>query len=417
MLQLPLIRKMKLLMVILTGPILVFSILFAINNLLITYEKTERIERRTIWSLVQVGREARRTLYDGNLYLNGKLSSKAFQTQYEVLWSRIPISLAHLENDEADYIAAVTALEEGIVAPTVAIKQLFELIQSAETAILSTTAPDHEYLSHWLMQLNASADFVTKTTMHNIIDDDSDYSEAISKTLLGALLWVGATVLVFFGYITLLVRILWQEYLNIQYLMQHDTLTGLASRDFTIKMLEKYTSAQQNFTIVTFDLNKFKAINDTFGHQVGDSVLMHLAAMFEQALCDADNVVGRMGGDEFIWISPNTDQRYIEKQYAIFLQSLETPYRLNQKHLKLHLSAGGGFAADFDFNINRILEQVDAAMYEAKQQKLTSIQWCNSGNTKHGSNNTKYNNNNKKNEPETTLMEYMIGYQTGTDRY
>ncbi|WP_169446353.1 GGDEF domain-containing protein [Leucothrix mucor] len=383
---------------------MVFSILLAINNLLITYEKTERTERRTIWSLVQISKEARKTLYDGNIYLKDSRTVKQFQTQYQVLWSRIPVALVHLENEETNSGSDIVA-QEGL-APVLAITQMFDLVRSAETAILSPT-PEPDYVSSWLAQLNIAADNVTKNTMHNIIDDNSDYSDAISEALLNALLWVGVTILLFFCYIALLVRTLWQEYQNIQYLMQHDTLTGLASREFTMKALEKNIASKQDFTVVTFDLNKFKAINDTFGHHVGDSVLIHLAAKFENALCDADNIVGRMGGDEFLWISPNTDRRYIEKQYAIFLQSLEKPYRMNRKYIKLHLSAGGGLAADYDFNLNRLLEQIDAAMYEAKQQKLSGINWCQTGSKNHRNNNTQ--NNNNKSDLETPFMKFVSG--------
>lgn len=403
LLQVPLIRKIKLLVVILIGPTLVFSILFAINNLLITYEKTERTERRTIWSLVQISKEARKTLYDGNIYLKDSRTVKQFQTQYEVLWSRIPVALVHLENEES--YNGETVAKEGFT-PVLAVTQMFDLVKSAETVILAPT-PDPDYVSGWLARLNVAADNVTKNTMHNIIDDNSDYSDAISETLLNALLWVGATILLFFCYIALLVRTLWQEYQNIQYLMQHDTLTGLASREFTMKALEKHIANKQDFTVVTFDLNKFKAINDTFGHHVGDSVLIHLAAKFEDSLCGADNIVGRMGGDEFLWISPNTDRRYIEKQYAIFLQSLEKPYRMNRKYIKLHLSAGGGLATDYDFNLNRLLEQIDAAMYEAKQQKLSGINWCQAGSKIHRNDNTQ--NNNNKSDLETPFMKFVSG--------
>lgn len=405
LLQVPLIRKIKLLVVILIGSTLVFSILFSINNLLITYDKTKRVERRTIWSLVQVSKEARKTLYTGNSYLLDSNTLRAFQRQYEVLWSRIPVALIHLENEELNKVDQTLINRE--LNRAQALNQMFELLKSVESIILSP-APDPDFVQSWLAQLNLSADNVTKNTMHYIVDSDSTYAEATSGALLSALIWVGTTILLFFGYIALLVRTLWQGYQNIQYLMQHDTLTGLASRDFTIKVLEKHIANRQNFTVVTFDLNKFKAINDTFGHHVGDSVLIHLASKFEYALCNADNVVGRMGGDEFIWISPNTDRRYIDKQYAIFLQALEAPYRMNHKCLKLELSAGGGFAADYEFNLNRLLEQVDAAMYEAKQEKLSGINWCQSGNvsTRHSH---IQNNNNNKPKLEAPFMEYVNG--------
>lgn len=409
LLQVPLIRKIKLLVAILIGSVLIFSILFSINNLLVTYDKTKRVERRTIWSLVQVSKEARKTLYAGNSYLLDSNSLRAFQRQYEVLWSRIPVALIHLENEEIKNGDQTYVNQEQDLARAQSLNHMFELLKSVESVILSP-APDPDFVQSWLAQLNISADNVTANTMHYIVDSDSTYADATSGALLSALIWIGITILLFLCYIALLVRTLWQEYQNIQYLMQHDSLTGLASRDFIIKALEKNIAYQQDFTVVTFDLNKFKAINDTFGHQVGDSVLVHLATKFKHALCDADNIVGRMGGDEFIWMSPNTDQRYIDKQYAIFLQSLETPYRMNRKHLKLQLSAGGGFAADYEFNLDRLLEQVDAAMYEAKQEKRSDINWCQSGSHRHRHRHSNtLQNDNKNPKLETPFMEYVNG--------
>jgi GGDEF domain-containing protein len=83
---------------------------------------------------------------------------------------------------------------------------------------------------------------------------------------------------------------------------------------------------------------------------------------------------------------------------------------MNRKHLKLQLSAGGGFAADYEFNLNRLLEQVDAAMYEAKQEKRSDINWCQSGSHRHRHRHSNtLQNDNKNPKLETPFMEYVNG--------
>lgn len=137
LLQVPLIRKIKLLVAILIGSVLIFSILFSINNLLVTYDKTKRVERRTIWSLVQVSKEARKTLYAGNSYLLDRNTLRAFQRQYEVLWSRIPVALIHLENEEIKNGDQTYVNQEQDLARAQSLNHMFELLKSVESVILS----------------------------------------------------------------------------------------------------------------------------------------------------------------------------------------------------------------------------------------------------------------------------------------
>lgn len=90
---------------------------------------------------------------------------------------------------------------------------------------------------------------------------------------------------------------------ELEYASHHDSLTGLANRSFLLKKIDKAIQTSENssynFNICFIDLNKFKAINDNYGHHAGDMLLKHVASLLENMIRKFDTVA-RIGGDEFI---------------------------------------------------------------------------------------------------------------------
>ncbi|WP_241790493.1 sensor domain-containing diguanylate cyclase [Vibrio genomosp. F10] len=123
-----------------------------------------------------------------------------------------------------------------------------------------------------------------------------------------------------FSVIYILVLFLIRNYIRVQKLSLHDELTKLLNRRFLFHELNKVMSRNDNtvhFTILNMDLDKFKDINDSLGHEAGDAVLKYIASLLTHSLRSTD-FVSRVSGDEFIVILqrltiPNDVQKVIEK--------------------------------------------------------------------------------------------------------
>ncbi|MCL6584713.1 MAG: sensor domain-containing diguanylate cyclase, partial [bacterium] len=130
---------------------------------------------------------------------------------------------------------------------------------------------------------------------------------------------------------------------------------------------------QQIFSIALFDIDHFKKINDTYGHQAGDVVLKDVAAIIKSNSRNID-IVGRLGGDEFLVILPNTDKQgaiiFAERVRAI----VERYGLLRQKNFpncQITLSIG---LAEFHSSLDtpeRLLHKADQALYQSKQRRNT----------------------------------------------
>ncbi len=152
----------------------------------------------------------------------------------------------------------------------------------------------------------------------------------------------------------------------------HDPLTGLSNRSHFLHLLDQTVKrAQQQsdllFAILFIDLDDFKQVNDTYGHQVGDQLLNAVAYRL-QACVRANDVVARLGGDEFVILLDGLENvqeaREIEKR---IYNTLKLPFKLG-KHL-LHTSASIGLANNSHVyeRPEDILHEADTAMYQVKK--------------------------------------------------
>lgn len=152
-----------------------------------------------------------------------------------------------------------------------------------------------------------------------------------------------------------------------QYLAHTDPLTGLANRRRTITQLEKcIRRCEQDdrlLALISFDIDHFKRVNDTRGHQTGDDVLMRIADI-ARAQSRASDLIGRMGGEEFIWMLPDAGPDEARAAAERLRDAIE------------HESATGGLpqvTASVGYALwrkgddgNALLARVDTALYEAK---------------------------------------------------
>ena len=157
---------------------------------------------------------------------------------------------------------------------------------------------------------------------------------------------------------------------QLENLAKYDQLTGLANRYMFLNELEilyKETNLINNsFSILFIDLDGFKLINDTYGHEAGDVVLQTVADRLKKIVRKSD-IVSRLGGDEFTVIFRELDNsKKLEEIASLIIKELTKP--IFTKKLKLHVGASIGiYILDKNDSLSEIITKADIAMYEAKK--------------------------------------------------
>lgn len=158
---------------------------------------------------------------------------------------------------------------------------------------------------------------------------------------------------------------------RIEHLATHDGLTGLPNRHLLDDRLQ-HTIDHSRHTgqcagILFMDLNRFKQINDSLGHDVGDKLLQEIAARLKNAVRQGDTVA-RLGGDEFVILLENVGD--IESMAFVaesLLQAVEQPMYLAGHELSISTSIGGSVFPKDGQDVATLLKHADLAMYQAKE--------------------------------------------------
>lgn len=152
-----------------------------------------------------------------------------------------------------------------------------------------------------------------------------------------------------------------------------DPLTGLFHSGFIIERIKEEIAFskryKKRFSIVFLDLNRFKEINDRYGHLVGDGMLRHIAFIL-QGIARRGETLSRYAGDEFLLLLPGTSAPEARKTLQRFLQAVESqPYYL-ENGIPLWVTASGGVAEypDDGLNAEQLLQVADQNMYRTKQK-------------------------------------------------
>ena len=158
---------------------------------------------------------------------------------------------------------------------------------------------------------------------------------------------------------------------RIEYLASHDGLTDLPNREifnqllhFTIEAARRY---QRRFAVLFIDLDRFKIINDSLGHEAGDILLVETANRLRQSLRSSD-VVARLGGDEFVVILESTaESQDIEVIAQTLLSALSQPVQLSGHECHTTASIGIAMFPDDGTDVQTLTKNADMAMYLAKE--------------------------------------------------
>lgn len=166
---------------------------------------------------------------------------------------------------------------------------------------------------------------------------------------------------------------------NLEHQANHDALTGLPNR---VMLLERIKQAIKNadqhqtyFALLFLDLNRFKLINDSLSHAVGDEVLRITAYRLQKAIRGEDTLA-RLGGDEFVIVFPNlkNENKILSKLFTI--QNLfNEPFSIEKRDITVNASIGISIYPKNGNNADILLRNADAAMYKAKEQHGNSFQF------------------------------------------
>lgn len=166
---------------------------------------------------------------------------------------------------------------------------------------------------------------------------------------------------------------------QVEFLAYHDALTGLPNR---LRLEERFAEATdlvarsgQKIALIYLDLDEFKSINDSMGHEIGDTLLRQVAARLHQSIRSAD-ILCRQGGDEFLILLPaiETTSEVVTVLDKI-LASLQQPFLLSAQEVTTTASIGAAIFPNDGRDLDTLRQHADVAMYRAKEQGRNSYRF------------------------------------------
>jgi diguanylate cyclase (GGDEF)-like protein/PAS domain S-box-containing protein len=155
----------------------------------------------------------------------------------------------------------------------------------------------------------------------------------------------------------------------------HDPLTDLPNRVFLTRQLEQRLTRKEPAAVLYIDLDRYKLINDTLGHSVGDQVLIEVAARLREAIRPED-LAGRIGGDEFILLLTGlADRTEIERIARRVLAAIEKPFVLMNRAHFLSASIGVAISPDDGNDAQLLIKCADSAMYRVKSEGRNDVRF------------------------------------------
>jgi diguanylate cyclase (GGDEF)-like protein/PAS domain S-box-containing protein len=160
----------------------------------------------------------------------------------------------------------------------------------------------------------------------------------------------------------------------------HDALTGASNRKFLINRLKRSLERMKLgenycFAALFIDLDRFKSINDTMGHQVGDELLVKITKKLKSLIRPRD-MLARLGGDEFVILVENASQKRQVKPIAErILRELQNPMVIDGQEIYISASIGIVFGANGYEKAEELIRDADLAMYRAKMKGKGRFEW------------------------------------------
>ncbi len=160
---------------------------------------------------------------------------------------------------------------------------------------------------------------------------------------------------------------------QLEYLSLYDPVTSLPNRSLAhYRLTQDIKDAEfqgSRIGILLFDIDRFKDINDTYGHEQGDHLLNKVARCFEQKIRNHETLA-RLGGDEFIVILPDHDSEQTLRRAKLFMHGLQESFVIEGNNIVVTASAGIALYPEHGNSFTPLLKHADVAMYAAKNSDL-----------------------------------------------
>ena len=157
-----------------------------------------------------------------------------------------------------------------------------------------------------------------------------------------------------------------------QYLAYYDELTGLPNRRLFLEQLDAAIDQNKRLNrtvaLLFLDLDRFKEVNDTLGHAVGDDLLLQFTTRVKDCLRE-DDTLARLGGDEFIVLLPEMER--LSDVFAVadrLIEANKRPYQINGNQINVGSSIGISLYPEDGTTVQELINGADIAMYRAKRE-------------------------------------------------
>ncbi|BES64119.1 hypothetical protein SANA_05580 [Gottschalkiaceae bacterium SANA] len=188
------------------------------------------------------------------------------------------------------------------------------------------------------------------------------------------LFWVLAIVvlmgLLSLGFVYFLRKMVAKQTQELTYLAYHDSLTGLPNRR-TMNRLIKENYLEEGYDFLLIDLDQFRRVNDLYGHEMGDQLLVEFTCRMEKILPNSA-ILSRLGGDEFTILLPRGQGELIANQ---LLQIMKKPIEVGSETFEIEMSIGLAHLPEDGEDYDTLTQKAEMAMYQAKGKGNEKIQW------------------------------------------
>ncbi|ASK53689.1 GGDEF domain-containing protein [Vibrio tarriae] len=348
----PLILHAKTLLIFMSA-FLILANLYLINNTRDLSKSYSSHTNQAIWFLFQLNKEFTELLALSPYLLESENNQRSVMVKYELAWSRFDLIL---NSKEADGIIGMPSTREFFQAAFARFKQLEPLLLAAKNpeSLQSFILAAQQEMDIFIQFINRT--FGVQSPLYVEQKEQLNYLSRIQFALM----------LLMFSCVGLVSFILHKEAAYHRILALTDPLTGLENRTAMFAELERHRRSG-GFSLFLLDLNGFKMINDTYGHQMGDAVLKQVAYRLNHSIPAFDYRVFRMGGDEFAIILSSINPTEQMMMQRMIKQSFDQEFELTgDLRAKLNTSIGVSTYPLDTTNLNQLIYLADKNMYEMK---------------------------------------------------
>ncbi len=351
-----------------TGIILMAMVFLvgAMINIIQLQRSASVLENRhdtNIWSLFQLETEMRKFHNALEAYQNNTDTYDQLTERYDILWSRFPTLL------EGEAAAQISEIGGAIGTLTDA----FAAVQNIESKIFGDLKNSPDISKTIQEQMTPHLYAIDRLTLevHNLSHKLHNSQDKQFTTLQKQLfLLIGGLIL---SGTLLLLMVIRENKIN-RFQAEHDSLTSIPNRAYLRNRLIKMCTQSEPFALHLIDLNGFKDINDTLGHQSGDELLQQVS---QRLVADVDQHLGcktcRLGGDEFAILHFGyRNASDIHTVATQIINSLERGFSINEHTCFIGGSVGSVIYPDHGNTASLLLTHADIAMYKAKESSPLS---------------------------------------------